>query len=540
MKMNNKKIRRFVVILLLIAIIMTFSSCGTELSLADSFDIVLNKDYIPQERIVENLVELEELENYNFSESKGEFMTFTKVENDASISKAVFNTRNNKVVLIVNSTLEENIDIKLASNVPAFTVVKTKIVDENGVSDIKSVCELYDASGAYVVQASGESVLPIAFADTVIFDNVAYSVNPKNGTLTKIADVFELIYADGCDDWNDEYFCTYGETVNIYSRAFERVYTWQLPAGAKLISNNMLNNGNVILQYAQPLDADADEYDFYETDEINGETEKFELFSVLINAEKKSEKKVEFDYVIEQITSEAELARAAENEKMYSDKVENIAYIYPLCDGIIDYSEKSADIVLMDNKGKIKKSLKLVEEQRAALPMCLGDDVYMVSTFYGYALVDIDGNVLNKINNTEIDVVGENIIIDNKIYSLAMKEVYTLDENSTILGYCENMIFVKNGTDEIYDIFTIEGENQEEICSYNPEKPFELKLEFLPESATYCRSADTIGECIYFNTNHKVIGGLDLRLKKVVSDFGNNITVYCTEFNGYISYYTIY
>lgn len=540
LKMNNRKIKYFIVLSLLIAMIFTFNSCSENVTLAKSFDVVLNKDYAPQERIVEDLVKIKELEDYNFAASKGELLSFTKVENDATISKAVFSTRNKKVVYMGNSTVSLDLDVRLASGVPAFTVVKTQVVEENGASDIKSTCELYDATGAYIAQASGEPVLPIAFADTVIFDNVAYSVNVENGALSKIADVFELVYADTCEDWNDDYFCTYGESVNLYNKKFERIYTWTLPSEARLISRNMFNNGNLILQYALPLDADAEKYDFSEADEISGAVEKFELHSVLINAKKKSEKKIELDYIIEQITSEAELARAAGNEKMYSDNVENIAYIYPISDGIIDYSEKSADIVLMDNKGKIKKSLKLVEEQRAALPICLDNNVYIVSTFYGYALLDINGNVLNKIENAEIDICGKNIIIDDTIYTLGMKEMYKLKENSEILGYCENKIIIKTGTDEIYDVFIIEGENWEELLSYNPEKPFEIKFETLPESASYCRSSDATGDCIYFNANHKIIGGLDLLLKKVASDFENSITVYRTEHNGYMDYYIIY
>ena len=540
MKRKDKKIKYFVALLLLLTMMLTFGSCGGEVLAAKSFDVVLNKDYESQEKIVEDLVEIKELEGYSFSEAKGEFMSFTKIENDATISKAVFNTKSKKVVYVGNSTVDVGLDVKLASGVSAFTVVKTQIVEEDGVTDIKSVCELYDATGAYVAQASGEAVLPIAFADTVIFDNVAYSVNAQSGTFSKIADVFELIYADGCEDWNEEYFCTYGDEINLYNKNFERIYSYTLPSEAKLISRNMFNNGNVILQYGQPLDADAEKYDFSETDEINGVVEKFELHSILINAKNKSEKEIKLDYIIEQVTSGAELARAQGDEKIYSDGVENIAYVYPLGDGIIDYSEKSADVVLMNNKGKIEKSLKIVEEQRAALPMSLGNDVYMVSTFYGYALIDIDGNVLNKIENAEIDVYGNNIIIADAIYTFGMEEVYKLDEHSEILGYYGKKIVIRQGTDEKYTVFTIEGNAKENLYEYSAGSEITVEFDFFENSACYARCSDMTSEYIYFNADNKNIGGLSLRLKKVASDFGNGITVYKTEFDGNINYYTIY
>ena len=536
MKRKDKKIKYFVALLLLLTMMLTFGSCGGEVLAAKSFDVVLNKDYESQEKIVEDLVEIKELEGYSFSEAKGEFMSFTKIENDATISKAVFNTKSKKVVYVGNSTVDVGLDVKLASGVSAFTVVKTQIVEEDGVTDIKSVCELYDATGAYVAQASGEAVLPIAFADTVIFDNVAYSVNAQSGTFSKIADVFELIYADGCEDWNEEYFCTYGDEINLYNKNFERIYSYTLPSEAKLISRNMFNNGNVILQYGQPLDADAEKYDFSETDEINGVVEKFELHSILINAKNKSEKEIKLDYIIEQVTSGAEQG----DEKIYSDGVENIAYVYPLGDGIIDYSEKSADVVLMNNKGKIEKSLKIVEEQRAALPMSLGNDVYMVSMFYGYALIDIDGNVLNKIENAEIDVYGNNIIIADAIYTFGMEEVYKLDEHSEILGYYGKKIVIRQGTDEKYTVFTIEGNAKENLYEYSAGSEITVEFDFFENSACYARCSDMTSEYIYFNADNKNIGGLSLRLKKVASDFGNGITVYKTEFDGNINYYTIY
>lgn len=540
MKRKDKKIKYFVALLLLLTMMLTFGSCGGEVLAAKSFEVVLNKDYESQEKIVEDLVEIKELEGYSFSEAKGEFMSFTKIENNATISKAVFNTKSKKVVYVGNSTVDVGLDVKLASGVSAFTVVKTQIVEEDGVTDIKSVCELYDATGVYVAQASGEAVLPIAFADTVIFDNVAYSVNAQSGTFSKIADVFELIYADGCEDWNEEYFCTYGDEINLYNKNFERIYSYTLPSEAKLISRNMFNNGNVILQYGQLLDADAEKYDFSETDEINGFVEKFELHSILINAKNKSEKEIKLDYIIEQVTSGAELARAQGDEKIYSDGVENIAYVYPLGDGIIDYSEKSADVVLMNNKGKIEKSLKIVEEQRAALPMSLGNDVYMVSTFYGYALIDIDGNVLNKIENAEIDVYGDNIIIADAIYTLGMEEVYKLDEHSEILGYYGKKIVIRQGTDEKYTVFTIEGNAKENLYEYSAGSEITVEFDFFENSACYARCSDMTSEYIYFNADNKNIGGLSLRLKKVASDFGNGITVYKTEFDGNINYYTIY
>ena len=536
---KNSRVKFGIAMLLLIAIIMTFSSCGEVPYVEMSFDVVLNNDYVPKEKLPENIVKIAELENYQLFESKGEFMTFTKIEGEG-ISKAVFSTRNKKVVFVEKSTASSSVDIKLASGVPAFTVINTQIVSENGSSDIQNICKLYDATGACVGQANGEAVLPIAFADTVIFDNVAYSVNAQNGALTKIAEVFELIYADGCDDWNEEYFCTYGDTVNIYNRSFERIYSWASPEDATIISNNMLNNGNLIIQYHQPLEDDAKKYDFCQTDEDTGENKKYKLTSVLINPEKQKEKKIKLKYIVEQVTTGVELMRASENNGMYSEYIENVVNVFPIIDKEIDFSDKSADIMLMTNNGKIQKSLKIVEEQRASLPIPLDNNIYIVSTFYGFALIDIDGNVLNKINNTVVDPVGDNIIVDNKIYTLGMEEVYTLDDTSEILAYIGKSIIVKKGNDTEYSIFSIRGAKIEELYNYYPSVPIYIEFDFFENSACYFRCCDMTGDYICFNAENELIAGVGYRFKKVASDFATGITVYCTDFNNIVNYYTIY
>ena len=537
---KNNKLKLVIAILLLLAIITSVASCGQNANIEKSFDVVLNEEYVPQEKLADNIAEIPELENYNFFEAKGEFMTFTKVEDDASISKAVFSTRNKKVVFVGKSTASVSLDVNLVSSVPAFTITSTRLESSNAASDIEKLCVMYDAMGNCVGQSEWEELTPLAFADTVIFDNMAYSINPQNGALTKIADVIELVYADGCDDWTEEYYCTYGDTVNVYTKSFEHIYSWGAPEDANIVSHNMLNNGNVIIQYTQLLDADAKKYDVIQMNEDTGENEKFKLTSVLINPKKQKEKKIKLKYIISQVTTYAELMRASENNGMYSEHVENIAYVFPIIDGKIDFLDTSEDVITMSNNGKIQKSLKIVEEQRAALPIPLKNNKYLLSTFYGFAIVDIDGNVLNKINNTVIAPAGNNIVIEDKIYTFEMEEVYTLDETSEILAYIGKSIIVKKGNDTEYSILSIRGAEIEELYNYSIANSILIDFDFFENSACYFRCSDMTSEYICFDAEHNVIKGLDRRLKKVASDFATGITVYCAEYNNSVKYYTIY
>ena len=72
-----KKTRFFLFISLFVVSAILLSSCSSKLSVAKSFDAVLNKDYSPELEITEEISEISELKDMNFLDSKGEFMTFS-------------------------------------------------------------------------------------------------------------------------------------------------------------------------------------------------------------------------------------------------------------------------------------------------------------------------------------------------------------------------------------------------------------------------------------------------------------------------------
>ena len=536
-----KKIKFFVFISLLTAIIMTFNSCAGNISAADSFDTVLNAEYEPREQAIEKVTEIEELKDYQFVESKGEFMVFVKGEADMGISKIVFSTRNKKTVYLAESNSSEAVEIKLIAGVPAFTVTRTQLTCADENCELSAVCELYDATGTQVAQVKGASYEPIAFADTVLFNCVSYSIDKENGALKKIADIPENLYLEKCDDWNDRYFYTYGETVNVYSRAFEHIYSWTVPSWAEYLSKNMLDNGNVLVQYTRPLDNNTDDYDLYEMDANTGETKKFDVYTVLLDPEKKTEKEIKLDYIVNQVTTGGELERASEGNGMYIDGVENIAYVFPIKDHQVDSSDASADIMLMDNNAKLKKSLKILDDQRAALPTCVGKNVYLVSTVYGSALVDIDGKLLHQINNTTVATVGDNIVTDGKVYTLDMEEVYSLyDNDASVITYLDGTVFLKKGTDTEYSVVAIRGTDEKEICKYNISDVESEYFDELNDVGCYAVCNVVKREYLYYNSAHELLYTSDVRLDKVASDFSMGVSIYSTTVESEIRYYAFY
>ena len=536
-----KKIRFFILISCLMAILVLFNSCAGSIAVADSFGDVLNVDYMPQEENVENVVEIEELRGFSFIESAGEFMTFVK-NDDAGMKKVVFSTRNKKVIYACESNESEAFEIKLMSGIPVFTVTRTQLspcADNN--CEFDSTCELYDATGTLVAQIKGTSPTPILFADTVIFNFGSYSINEENGTLTKIADVSENLYLSSCDDWNDKYFYTYDDTINVYDRNFTHVYSWTIPSWGEYISKNVLDDGKIIVQYTRPLDNNAEKYDIYELNTDSGVTVKYDIHTFLLDPEKKVEKEIKLEYIVEHVTTGTELIRTSANNGMYRDGVTNIAYIYPISEQQVDYSDASADIVLMDNNAKIKKSLKILDSQKAALPTCIGNNVYIISTVYGTSLIDIDGNIIHQMSNDTVHTVGENIVSDGMIYTLDMQEVYSLyDNGATVMTYLNGTVFLEKESDTEYSIIAIRGMQEKEILKYNTQDAQNVYFDEFSDIGCYSISNVEKGEYTYYNSKYETLYTSSVRLDKLASDFSSGFSLFSATVEDEIRYYAFY
>jgi hypothetical protein len=195
----------------------------------------------------------------------------------------------------------------------------------------------------------------------------------------------------------------------------------------------------------------------------------------------------------------------------------------------------------MDNNARLKKSLKIIDDQRAALPTCIGDNLYVASTVYGMAIIDIDGNLLHQINNSTVATVGDNIISDNKIYTLNMDEVYSLYENDAeIITYLDGTVFLKKGSLADYSVIAIKGTEQKEICKYNAFDIEPISFDVMSDIECYELGNVAKGEYKYYNSNHELLLTLKTSLNKVASDYGTGVAIYSTTVENEIKYYAFY
>ena len=538
-----KKLRLFALITFIATVVTVFSSCSGKLATATSFDSILNKDCSAKDKIVESATEIEELRGYDFVESKGEFMLFAKINSDGGVERAVYSSRNKRVVYIAEATSDESVEVKLYSGIPVFTVSKVFL---GGCADTASSkndarYELYDATGTRIAEADTDAFQPVYFADVLLVGGASYNVNEETGALSKSVEVSEAILTETCGDWNDKYFYTYGEFVRVYDRSFALVYEWILPSEAEDAEINALNGGKILVQYKKRLDDAEKNYDIYEVDEESGNIEKFDLVTLLLDVEKNKEKTLKLEYAIKQITTGDELIRISDDNGTYRNDIENLAYAVHIGDGAVELSSADGDVVLMDNNGRVMKSLKLIDGQGASIPARIGNNVYMLTTEYGVVILDIDGNILNEIYDLNIEIIGENIVSDGKVYNLGIDEVYSLHENDaefiTGLG---GTVIVKKGGETEYSVIAIRGAEEKEILKYSELEGDKINFEILGDSGCYALCNKTRGEYLYYNSEHKLLHTSSIQLVKTATDFLHGVTLYSAvtqEGNAYYAFY---
>lgn len=492
-----KKSKLLVLLSVLMIAAMLLSSCGgaKQLSKISSFKKVVSAGYM-EDPAVEASVALTELNGYVIAEQSAEFVLF---KSGSGVAGKVFSFRTGTIVKSLDSFYD--IDIY---DVPIFVVCTT---DEEDVSTYTA----YDATGAELISTKDDLGEPESFADLVRYGDALYAIDEeKTGKLTKVLDVPETLLIDGTISWSEKYFYDMGsdyydrESVTIYDRDLAFVTAWYAPSTAESITFSVLNSGDVLVQYAMALDTHAEEYDYYESED--GLTVKYDLVTKLITAKNGKVTDLDMNYVIEYAMSAYELERWDDTEFL-ADKVENLAHVYPIIDQQVDTSDAARDLVLMNNKGKIQKSVKLVDAQLAGLPLLVDDDLYLVSTLYGQALTNAKGKVLDTINNDEMEIVGDYIVGEKAIYNLSMEKVYDLRANgASVFATMNDTVFVMKGEDPVlaYDIIAFCDGEQETLCSFNAENVATTKSFITIENADcYAIFDAAIGEYTYYNAAGK-------------------------------------
>lgn len=500
--MKRSKIILCVATLLLFAILL--SSCGaTKISPIKNLTKVLNADYDLAFESYTKAEKIEDLKGYITDEGfiSDEFAVFHKLDGTSTTYK-VLSFRTNTIILEFTTTKDTEYSFKLIEDQPALIVTKT--VTETGddlldlLPEITSTYTLYDASAQIVATSETHSGARIV-DDYIIFDYVAYTADDE-GKLSKEFDLPEYMNVENFYDYNDNYF--YGVNdygIYVYDREFNRVSAWFIPDydddSIENFDLHILNNGDMVAQYMVVLDEDADKYDV--TIVEDGVTKKMDFVSVLISAKNGKAKNIDLDYVISYVMTNNDLYDDDEENNYFTDSFENIAIINPIVDGKILYSGADKDIVIMNNKAKATKSLKVVDYQTAEIPEPIGEGLYAVETLEGGVLViDEKGKLVHAFNNSALSVVGDYFVGKRAVYDMDLEVVYDLSQKDVeILKIMGDTILIKSGTDKEYSVIALCGGEEKTVYTHTEKS----KTDFGVLSSYFYYIKNENGEFEYFN-----------------------------------------
>ena len=245
---------------------------------------------------------------------------------------------------------------------------------------------------------------------------------------------------------------------NVYNKDLDRVYDYTLPSyvNVETVSGALLSNGKLLIQYLVQLDQHEKKFDIR-----NGADEKYDLVTLLINAEEVKElKKVDF------IIGDIEVSVAdTKGNKVYADAVENLAFIYPIGKNkMVDKSLSNQKLVLLSNEGKVTGEI-VTEDKVVDFPKQYTKDSYAIELADGnYAIYDEDGDKINvltpdKMNSARADG-GYIYISGDAIYDEDGKVVYDVAKKRASVSKCGETFIIRTSSDDSssYSRFTKDGE----------------------------------------------------------------------------------
>ncbi len=525
------KKRITLVVAMLILLAMALSSCGGsvgKLGKISNVDKFLNTDYALESDVYKTDAIIAELTDYVIDNSNNEFVVLASgaLEN---LTYKVLSLRTGKVVGTY-SDAAFTFDILLSGyGIPVYCVAKTDVANpENPDAVIETTYYVYDGTGKELSATKYQPDEAYRFNDEIVIFDYATYTEAEDGALTKDADLPEyLVDAELVDYGNDDYYYMIDdEEVIVYDHSFGYVSSWTAPSyvaddGAEI---NVLNNGDLFVQYMYALDDDDKDFDFYYADgDINI---KMDIVTLVVSAKNGKAKEIDCDYLVDRLYPNSMLYNEKDgDENFYNDKFENLAWVYPIIDRQIDSSDTAADVVLMNNKGKIEKSVKLVDGQVVdTLYYKIADDKYLVDTVYGCAIVDGKGKVIKTMNNY-LDQCGTYFVGDVAIYDLELNKVYDLREKkATVETVSGETIFVREDTDNGYNIVSFNNGNQNTVYTYD--ETATSNTVFTPlDGIGYEIYDPASGDYKFYNVNGDLITTTTYALEVVTSSYKNGTVV---------------
>ena len=169
----------------------------------------------------------------------------------------------------------------------------------------------------------------------------------------------------------DYYLYSDSKTYTVYNKDLSVAYSYTVTSDSSNVNPFILANGSLLVQYVRVLDQDEKNFDYR-----YGSDNKFDLVTLIVNAD--GEKELEdVDYWVDSLKASVADERG---NKMYSDKVENLAFICPIAeDKTLDKGIGNQKLVLLSNDCEITAEVEIASNM-TEFPTVVEKGFYGVET----------------------------------------------------------------------------------------------------------------------------------------------------------------
>ena len=342
-----------------------------------------------------------------------------------------------------------------------YFIMETYDSNSNPYYD-KQEYTLYTALGVEIASVFDTYESPNYVAkDFFSFGGVVYSI--EDDVVTKKFDK-DFIRIPQYDAKTDKfYYDVDGDTAYIFDQNFALVDVYETPYNADNSDVYVLADGNLFVQNRYILPEDAADFD-YKVDAYNelGEayTYKYNIETLVYNVETKATVEYNVNYVI----GDGLINKLNEqfNEIFVADKLDNVAVIYEIVDGEIDYNEEKT-VNIRTSDLKILGYLAQEIPEQDSIAMLFDDNRFIVRDKYGKSyLINEKAEVLGEVTNAsrgekECTFVDGTKVYDSSLNLIVDKASY----GAKYTRYNGSMVYTYK-----YQVYVIEDERYETRTEY--------------------------------------------------------------------------
>ena len=347
----------------------------------------------------------------------GNLLTFTDNTGDYT-RHIVYSLKNNAIVY--SNTENEITDIYIslghANEVDFFLVKTTTYVKKNGVidySDYEIKTALFDTNSSMPKHSVNYDASYESSLDLLKFGGKIFRIN-ENGIsnelpISPLAAIPDIFYAT-----NEYYYAENDGMLLFYTKELKLVSSYKFPGYAEGGNAFLVleEDNKVFAQYVVEADDYGDKYD------IISDGEKFDFYTVLIDAEDGSAKELDFEYII------GNAFNLTDEERSYcgfNEEVANICYVCPIVDKHID--DNTRLIATISKKGDIS-----FFEDINGLAV---EDIELVNPNIWYAetvaeieyLINQEGEVIGEVTGAT-RMNDKFILAGGKVFNYQLSELY--------------------------------------------------------------------------------------------------------------------